>query len=99
MDRVYHPHHGFGKRQAKHRYLDGKPRWYANRTITNSAEGESNPQWSPDGKYLSFTASRQGSSQVWLMDRRGGEAQKLTDIKGELSDYAWSPDAKNLVLE
>src|SRR5215217_1882869 len=39
--------------------------------LTNSAEGESNPQWSPDGKYLSFTASRQGSSQIWLLDRRG----------------------------
>ena len=29
---------------------------------------------------------------------RGGEAQKLTDIKGGVSDYAWSPDGKRLVL-
>ena len=67
--------------------------------LTNSPDGESNPQWSPDGKFLSFTASRQGGSQIWLLDRRGGEAQKLTDVKGELSDYAWSPDAKKLLLQ
>src|SRR5215218_6541045 len=65
--------------------------------LTNSSEGGGNPQWSPDGKYLSFTASRQGSSQIWVLDRRGGEAQKLTDVKGELSDYAWSPDSKRIL--
>ncbi|MFL5808601.1 MAG: S9 family peptidase [Flavisolibacter sp.] len=67
--------------------------------LTNSPDGESSPRWSPDGKYLSFTAARQGStSQVWLLDRRGGEAIKLTDIKGDLSDYEWSPDSKKLAL-
>lgn len=67
--------------------------------LTNSPDGESNPRWSPDGKYLSFTASRQGgSSQVWLLDRRGGEGIKLTDIKGEIGDYEWSPDGKKLSL-
>src|SRR6478672_1279677 len=66
--------------------------------LTNSPDGEGNPQWSPDGKYLSFTASRQGGSQLWILDRCGGEAQKFTDVKGELSDYAWSPDAKKILL-
>ena len=51
--------------------------------LTFSPDGESKPRWSPDGKYLSFTSSRNGltSSQIWLMDRRGGEAKQLTDIK------------------
>jgi len=68
--------------------------------VTSSAEGESTPRWSPDGKYLAFLSSRQGSkkSQIWLLNRAGGEAVKLTDIKGGVSDYAWSPDSKRFVL-
>lgn len=73
--------------------------------LTSTAEsGESQPRWSPDGRYLSFLASRgdeeekKKGSQVWLLNRAGGEAQKLTDIKGGVADYAWSPDSKRLVL-
>ncbi len=32
------------------------------------------------------------------MDRRGGEAHQLTDVKGHLSAYVWAPDAKKLLL-
>jgi dipeptidyl aminopeptidase/acylaminoacyl peptidase len=59
------------------------------------------PRWSPDGEYLSFTATRPGKakgSQVWVLDRRGGEARQLTDVKGHLSAYVWAPDAKRLLL-
>lgn len=77
-------------------------RWDGQETVqlTHTPDGESSPQWSPDGKYLSFTSSRQGAkgSQVWLMDRRGGEAKKMTTLKGDLSDYKWSPDGKKMVL-
>ncbi|MBA4849986.1 S9 family peptidase [Emticicia sp. BO119] len=69
--------------------------------LTHSPDGESQGRWSPDGKYVSFVSSRNGltSSQIWLMDRRGGEAKQLTDLKkGNLMDYAWSPDSKKIVL-
>jgi dipeptidyl aminopeptidase/acylaminoacyl peptidase len=67
--------------------------------LTNSPDAESNPKWSPDGKYISFMSSRSGGgNQLYLLNRLGGEAQKLTDVKGDLSDYAWSPDGKKLLL-
>ena len=69
--------------------------------LTYSPESESSPRWSPDGKYLSFTSSRPGKAkgnQVWLLDRLGGEARQLTELKGRLSDYEWSPDSKRLAL-
>ena len=67
--------------------------------LTNSPDGENNPKWSPDGKYISFTTARNsGSNQVYLLNRLGGEAIKLTDVKGDLGDYAWSPDGKKLLL-
>ncbi len=74
--------------------------------LTNSPDGEASPRWSPDGRYLSFVSGRSNSStpatppsaQLWLMDRRGGEAKKLTDLKGELEDYEWSPTGKQIAL-
>jgi dipeptidyl aminopeptidase/acylaminoacyl peptidase len=71
------------------------------RQITFSQESESNPRWSPDGKYLSFTSARPGKArgnQLWLLDRNGGEAWQMTEIKGRLQGYEWSPDAKRLAL-
>ena len=67
--------------------------------LTNSPDGENNPKWSPDGKFISFTAARNGgTNQIYLLNRLGGEAIKLTDVKGELGDYAWSPDGKKILL-
>lgn len=71
------------------------------RQITFSQDGETSPRWSPDGKYLAFTSSRPGKAkgnQVWVLDRRGGEALQLTELKGRLQSYEWSPDSKRLAL-
>lgn len=71
------------------------------RQITFSTDSESSPRWSPDGKFLSFTSSRPGKakgSQVWLMDRAGGEAYQFTELKGRLQGFEWSPDSKRLAL-
>jgi len=35
---------------------------------------------------------------VWLLDRSGGEAFQLTEVKGRLQSYEWSPDSKRLAL-
>ncbi|GAB3979168.1 S9 family peptidase [Spirosoma terrae] len=68
--------------------------------LTNGPESESRARFSPDGKYISFISSRQGNTkgQIWLLDRRGGEAKKLTDLKTDLEDYVWSPDSKKIAL-
>jgi dipeptidyl aminopeptidase/acylaminoacyl peptidase len=71
------------------------------RQVTSSQDSESAPKFSPDGKYLSFTSPRPGKAkgnQVWLLDRGGGEAFQLTDVKGRLQGYEWSPDSKRLAL-
>jgi len=76
---------------------DGKQ----NIQLTNSQDGESSPRFSPDGKYISFIASRgvdEKYSQVFLLDRRGGEGKKITDVKGEINDYVWSPDGSKILL-
>lgn len=64
-------------------------------------ESESAPRFSPDGRWLAFTSERtddKKNDQLWLMNRAGGEAQKVTDLKGGVTDYAWSPDGKKIAI-
>lgn len=76
--------------------------WDGSQTIrlTSTPESESSPRWSPDGRWLAFVSGRQEGKggQIWLLDRRGGEAQRISTIKGGVDDYAWSPDSKRIVL-
>lgn len=68
--------------------------------MTRAGESVGSPAWSPDGRYLSFTATRgeDAESQVWVLDRRGGEAWALTDEEQGVSSYLWSPDGTRLLL-
>jgi dipeptidyl aminopeptidase/acylaminoacyl peptidase len=73
--------------------------------LTFSKDGVGEPQWSPDGRWLAFTTGREAEGanaakgeQVWVLDRRGGEAQQLTNVKENLGGYRWSPDSKTLLL-
>ena len=68
--------------------------------MTREGESASSPAWSPDGRYLSFLASRgeEARTQVWALDRRGGEAQALTDVENGVGSYLWSPDGSRLLL-
>jgi dipeptidyl aminopeptidase/acylaminoacyl peptidase len=62
---------------------------------------EHTPRWSPDGRFLAFLSSRGDSAeadQLWLLSRRGGEAELATQVKEGIDDYAWSPDGTRLVF-
>jgi dipeptidyl aminopeptidase/acylaminoacyl peptidase len=63
-------------------------------------ESVSEPRFSPDGHYLSFLSARPAGSptQLWLLDRRGGEPRQLTHESREITSYEWSPDASRIVL-
>src|ERR1700728_509077 len=66
-------------------------------------------RWSPDGKYLAFLPGRGGAKsdkddedkkkEIWILNREGGEAQKLTETIQDVDAYAWSPSGDRVVLE
>lgn len=66
--------------------------------MTRGEKSEGNPQVSPDGTYLAFTASRgeKVKPQVFLLPLDGGEAWKLTDAENGVLDFVWSPDSKQV---
>jgi len=74
----------------------------SNMQLTFGKEDASHPEFSPDGKYISFLSSRPGKAkgtQLWVMNRLGGEPEQFTELTGHsIEDYAWSPDSKRLLL-
>jgi Tol biopolymer transport system component len=71
------------------------------RQITYGERGDTQPQWSPDGRYISFLSARgtgtgddAPKAQIYVMRADGGEAWKLSDAKEAVSSYSWAPDSR-----
>jgi dipeptidyl aminopeptidase/acylaminoacyl peptidase len=73
----------------------------APRKLTSGKSAESGYQWSPDGKYIAFSAKREGDEvgQIYLLNvKEGGEAQRFTNISTGAGSPKWSPDGKMLLF-
>ncbi len=72
------------------------------RQITFGDKGDSQPQWSPDGRFISFVSARgagdEVKAQIHVMRADGGEAWKLTDSKENVASYSWAPDSTRIAL-
>ena len=66
----------------------------------DDASEEHEIAWSPDSRQLAFLSNAQTPDQLQLYVAKvtGGEARKLTDLKGSLDAPSWSPDGKTLAL-
>ena len=78
------------------------------RRITTSPGLELFPKFSPDGKWIAFTAQYDGNFNVYVMSSSGGQPRQLTwwpDI-GAIPErmgpnnqvIAWTPDSKSIVF-
>lgn len=68
------------------------------RPLTNSSAKDSNPRWSPDGRWILFESTRSGDSQLWVIGIQGGEARQLTSISTGASNGTWSPDGGHVAF-
>src|SRR6266446_7458286 len=79
------------------------------RQITSHPGRELFPKFSPDGKWIAFTAQYDGNFNVYVMPSDGGQPKQLTFYQGSatpLSDrmgihnevVTWFPDSKRIVF-
>ncbi|WP_321477934.1 S9 family peptidase [uncultured Paludibaculum sp.] len=66
--------------------------------LTRHGKGASSPEWSPDGKWVSFVTARDGKKHIWLIAPQGGEAWQLTSGDAEVQSYEWAPDGKRIAF-
>ena len=65
-----------------------------------ASDKDSDPRWSPDGKWIAFTAKRKDDAepQIYLIAPDGGEATRLTTTATGAMALKWFPDGKRIAF-
>ena len=74
---------------------------HVRRFIGDEVSSSTAARWSPDGTQLAFVSDRANrkESQLYVIPFGGGEAERLTDRRGQVTNPTWLPDGKALVFE
>ncbi len=65
-----------------------------------AGDKDSEPRWSPDGRWIAFTAKRKDDSeaQVYRIAPDGGEAERVTRIATGAASPKWFPDGRRIAF-
>jgi serine/threonine protein kinase/Tol biopolymer transport system component len=56
-------------------------------------------RWSPDGKAIQFSVSKNGVANIWEQPLSGGPLRQITNFtSGRIFSFSWSRDGKQLLL-
>jgi TolB protein len=62
--------------------------------LTDSKGNNENPVWSPDGRFIAFSSTRSGKSEIYIISIDGSSVRKLADIAGNSYTPSWSANIK-----
>jgi tricorn protease len=66
--------------------------------ITNSSDAnDKSADWAPDGSGFAYISDKDGEFNIYFHDIRTGKERRLTDIKGYIFGFEWSPDSKKIL--
>lgn len=68
------------------------------RQLTTHPASEFAPKFSPDGKWIAFSASYDNNTDVYIMPVTGGSAKRLTYHPGADTVNGWSADGKSVLF-
>ncbi|MEP6718443.1 MAG: PDZ domain-containing protein, partial [bacterium] len=68
------------------------------RRITSFQGQTINPHFSPDGKWIAFSAEYAGNLDVYVVAADGGEPKRLTWHSGVDQVQGWTPDSRSIVF-
>ncbi|RYG73967.1 hypothetical protein EON80_02810, partial [bacterium] len=66
--------------------------------VTQHAELDSYPVFSPDGQWIAFSSNRNGNWDIFIVPSTGGTARQMTFSSGSEIATDWSPDGKYLLF-
>jgi len=66
--------------------------------ITESLGDDRSGSWSPDGRQLAFDATRDGNTEIYIVDVDGSNPARLTDSPAEDWAPSWSPDGNRIAF-
>jgi Tol biopolymer transport system component/serine/threonine protein kinase/tetratricopeptide (TPR) repeat protein len=69
------------------------------RRLTNHPADDRRPRASPDGAKIVFSSNRDGRPEIYIMDSKGGDAQRLTFNSVEDTAPAWSSDGEKIAFD
>ncbi len=60
---------------------------------------DSQPRYSPNGKWIAFLSDRDGAENLWIAKADGTEPKKLSkDTKAEFASPEWTPDSQYVIV-
>jgi TolB protein len=60
------------------------------RQLTHGEGSNEDPTWSPDGRLLAFSSTRDGRPQIYVMDADGSAPRRVADVPGSSTTPHWS---------